>query len=495
MLDIKHYAGALQPNEASLIAKFFSKKNFSSLYGAKKYFEEMGEKELSWIQKEEIRNDILQVSKKFAKVLESAEPTLEEKREKVLERCHYSLALFDFLDAKGQRSITCLCPKCGDRKERAFVPANGEATMIICNHRTNCGFKGDYISAFAEHYKLTYGQSMQQLAKELGVDLNFGEAHIEGTKKAPIYKPLKLEPKRIEKKEVDYDKFDINKPYRSVNYGDYLEVYPKMAEKQQFMMIATAIYEFSLQTQQWGKLMYYKDIKISKKNKDLREKLLLIEKKLGYLFKTDIPQLIEFLKERFPIDDLVKYGVLHPKDAKRPYSFKQSVVEGLIVIPNEDIYSNMCTGLKFRKTKLKEWIDDKGERKVDRNKEPEFSFGRIANPVPYNLTREALANPMVSFRFFEGQKDLHSMPSKHLRCDVAIAGVNGISIEMLGFFKGKRVEIFFDQDESGQEGAQNLKKMLEDAGAYPVNKTWNKKIGSDVNEVLQNGYISQLANL
>jgi hypothetical protein len=156
------------------------------------------------------------------------------------------------------------------------------------------------------------------------------------------------------------------------------------------------------------------------------------------------------------------------------------------------MYSNMITGLKFRKTKAKTWFDKDNKKVVDTNKEPEFSFGRIANPLPYHLTRESLLEESIVFRFFEGQKDLHSMPFKSGHCDVAIPGVNGISIEMLGLFKGRIVELYFDQDTAGQEGALKLKVALEAAGAIVINKTWDESLGGDVNDVLQAGNILKI---
>jgi 5S rRNA maturation endonuclease (ribonuclease M5) len=147
---------------------------------------------------------------------------------------------------------------------------------------------------------------------------------------------------------------------------------------------------------------------------------------------------------------------------------------------------------KFGKTVLKSWTDKSGNVINDKNKEPEFSYGRIANPLPYHLTREALLNENISFRFFDGQKDLHSMPSIINTCDIAIPGVNGIDEEMLGLFKGRDVEILFDQDKAGQDGAFKLKTLLEKAGAIVKLINWDSNLGTDINEVLQNGNILKI---
>ncbi|MEA2100118.1 MAG: hypothetical protein U9P72_08310, partial [Campylobacterota bacterium] len=243
-----------------------------------------------------------------------------------------------------------------------------------------------------------------------------------------------------------------------------------------------------------GKTSYFNNIGISmKKNPLLKEKIAMIDSKLGFLFKTDIPELLKYLANLFPLEDMVKFGILNNALDKTPYSFRQSVEEGLIVIPNFDMHTNMCTGIKYRKTKLKSWVDKNTKETVrDTNKEPEFSYKRIANPLPYYLTREALLNKFITFRFFEGQKDLHSMPLKDGVCDVAIPGVNGISEEMLGLFRGRLVELFYDQDKAGQDGAMKIKLLLEKAGAYVINHTWDINLGADINDVLQAGNISKI---
>lgn len=284
--------------------------------------------------------------------------------------------------------------------------------------------------------------------------------------------------------------FDKNREYKKLDYRDFLPRFEHMDDVQKFKMVATAIYEFSLTTKQWSKEAYFRDIGISAKNPLLREKVKMIKDNLGFLYTTDIQNLEKLLKDSFPYGELVRFGALNERG-----QFKQSVAEGLIVIPNLDLYTNMCTGLKYRKTKAKAWIDNStDEIVVDKIKEPEFSFGRIADPLPYHLTRESLLDESVNFRFFEGMKDLHSIPSRNKICDVAIPGVNGISEEMLGLFRGRTVELYFDQDKAGQEGAMKLKKLLEDAGAVVINITWDLSLGGDVNEVLKANHIIKIIN-
>jgi hypothetical protein len=145
----------------------------------------------------------------------------------------------------------------------------------------------------------------------------------------------------------------------------------------------------------------------------------------------------------------------------------------------------MVTGLKLRNTKLDKW-QDAGM------KEPELSYHRIAEPLPYSLTREALLDKNINFRFFEGSVDMFSTPFKIGFCDIAIPGVNGIKEEHLGLFKDRVVELWFDQDSAGQKGCQQLKEKLEKAGVTVLIKNWDITLGSDVNEVLKNGNIEKI---
>lgn len=505
MIDFVYYTNLLMGKDAGKVLKFFGHKQFDDLNKAQFFFKNQSIEKVSWIKEEDIREKMSALCLTFSERLDEQQLSLEDKQALVLEHCDKDASQFSFLEYKGSgMTTTCRCPNpnCSEAKPNekcAWIPEKGSAKSVVCNHRTNCGFSGDFIAVYAAYYGLTYGKALLTLADEFGIDFTINEVHIGervSTKKEnPILVPVA--PVEVE---ISYMVFDKTKKYQEINFLDYLDSYEKMTEKQKFQMLATAIYKFSLSTKQWGKTKYFKSVGIDvKSNPILKEKVEAVDKHLGFLHASDLPDLINHLTEYFPIEDLVEFGVIH-RDKKAdgtphpfPYSFKQSVEEGLVVIPNFDLYTNMCTGLKYRKTKLKTWIDKKTDtEKTDSNKEPEFSHGRIADPLPYHLTREALLDESISFRFFEGQKDLHSMPLKKSFCDIAIPGVNGISVEMLGLFKGRVIELYFDQDEAGQAGALKLKLLLEEAGATVLNKTWDVILGSDVNDVLLSGNIEKI---
>lgn len=499
MLDIRFYLPLIASKEdENLIAKYFGKKEFANLASAQWFFKNQTTEKVSWINSEADKAKLPDLCKLFGEKLDSEQLSFNEKKEMVLDQLDKDSSLMSFLEPKGTRSVTIVCPKCkgfGDgntkgKPERGWIPVQGTAKSIICQHRSSCGFSSDFIGAFAEEYNMKYGAALNHLATELGIDFTINEAHIGATvKQTP--KQVNLTPKVVEKKAIEYIVFDKNIKYTNVDFTRFVKHYSTMTELQKFKMVATAIYEFSKTTKQWSKTAYFNSMDInSKKNPLLASKVEMINSKLGCLFKADIPSLIKKLRGFFPLADLIKFGVVD-----NSLNFMQSVEEALIVIPNLDLYTNMCSGLKYRKTKLKTWIDKENNLVVDKNKEPEFSYGRIANPLPYHLTREALLDESISFRFFEGQKDLHSMPSVDKMCDVAIPGVNGITVEALGLFKGRRVKLYFDQDKAGQEGAMRLKTILEEAEVIVKNITWDIELGADINEVLQNGNILKIKDL
>lgn len=499
MIDIKYYTRLLLNDESEkLVMQFYANKKFKSLSSAQWFFAGITEATLSWVKEDYTKSRLLEAVKFFANSLKSEQMSLEDKISMVLDKCDKDMEELSFLDIRGgtgSRSIVCMCPKCKLPKS-AWIPVNGQAKAVKCNHRTSCGFYGDFIAVYAEEYDLAYGKAMNILAETLNVDFTINEVHAgERSEYKSIQKPIALVPKKAH--EVKYMGFDADKKYRAVRFEDYLDVYSEMSDEQQFKMLTTAIYHFSLTTKQWGKEKYYENVGISMKaNPILKEKINSMKHNLGYLFKTDIPVLIEQMTKLFGKEDLVKYGLIHGElndDGKPHYyahQFTNEVIEGLVVVPNFDLYTNMCTGLKFRKTKLSTRFDKKkGKRVPDKNKEPEFSYGRIANPLPHGLTREALLDKSILFRLQEGQKDSHSIPLKYGTCDLAIPGTNGISEEMLGLFNGRIVEIYYDQDDEGQKAALAIKAKLEKAGATVTIIQWNKDFGGDLNDVLNNGHI------
>lgn len=500
MLDLKYYTEILMDqNGADLVMRFFHKKEFASLGSAIYFFKNRHIENLSWIQNESLHQPVSNASLAFSEKLIGLLPSLEDKQNMLYQQLDYNNEELSFLEVKDSQSKTCICPKCGDRNERGWLTKGSGYRMFSCNHRSSCGFKGDLIKTYAQYFNKTYGEALNLLAQSLNIDFTVDEIHI-GQKVAPKALAKPVAPKPIVEK-IKYMEFDESKKYINLELSKFLpsseaKLYSKMNQVQKWKVFVTALYQFSLTTKQWGKDNYFRKQGIKKDNEILSQKTDLVNKKLGFLHAADIKPLITHLKDDclFTDDDLFEFGLTFEESCNKKGKIRISCEEGLVVIPNFDLYTNMVTGLKLRKTKLKTWVKN-GETIIDTNKEPEFSYGRQAQPLPYLLTRDALLNKSIKFRFFEGQKDLHSMPNKKGYCDIAIPGTNGIGEEMLGLFKGRIVELFFDQDPEGQAGALKLKELLEKAGAIVLNKTWNETLGGDVNDVLQNGNILKIINL
>ena len=304
---------------------------------------------------------------------------------------------------------------------------------------------------------MTIKEALEELASLGGIDLKAYEASLEvHTHNQPTN--YKLEKKIKEHKEISheiiYTNFDSQKKYEIVDYVNLLSKYENMSDKQKFMMIVTAIYKFSLLTNQQDKYNYYKSRAISAiKHPALLSKIKKIRDEIGFIhYQNDMDNLVTHLCSLFPIDDLIMFGIINDDKHKFAHSFRHFSLEGFCVIPSFDLYSNMVTGLKLRNTKLADWQDEN-------MKEPELSFRRIASPLPYGLTRDALLDKNAVLRLFEGSVDSFSIPSLKNHYEVAIAGVNGLSKEDFGLFKNKRVEIWFDQDDAGQKTAYGTKTI------------------------------------
>ena len=175
MINIVYYANLLLGKEAGLILKFFGSKEFESLNSAQFFFKNQNDFILSWIKNEEIRAQVSKLAILFSERLDEQQLSFQEKKEMVLTKSTSSSALFGFLEPKGGRTVTCKCPRCGNNgtnKWDAWIPDKGSAKFVVCNHRTNCGFSGDLIAVYAEHYGLGYGQAMAHLSDELGIDFS-----------------------------------------------------------------------------------------------------------------------------------------------------------------------------------------------------------------------------------------------------------------------------------------------------------------------------------
>jgi ssDNA-binding Zn-finger/Zn-ribbon topoisomerase 1 len=425
---------------------------YIDIYSLQKQLNSIEEK-LSWVTKPEYKQKLMDLCNRFTIGLEALKQPLNDKIS-FLENNIDVVESFPEFEWKSH-AHGGTCPACG--KKELFVPLQGQAKSLKCSRENACGYSSSIYSYLKEYKNMTIKEALEELASLGGIDLKAYETSLEvHTINQPIN--YKLEKKIREHNEISheiiYTNFDSQKKYENVDYVNLLSKYENMSDKQKFMMIVTAIYKFSLLTNQQNKYNYYKSRAISAiKHPALLSKIKRIKDEIGFIhYQNDMDNLVTHLCSLFPIDDLIMFGIVNDDKHKFAHSFKHFSLEGFCVIPSFDLYSNMVTGLKLRNTKLADWQDEN-------MKEPELSFRRIASPLPYGLTRDALLDEKAVLRLFEGSVDSFSIPSLPNRYDIAIAGVNGLSKEDFGLFRNKKVEIWFDQDDAGQKTAFGTKTI------------------------------------
>ena len=477
MLDMNYYTKqCLNQSEAETFLKFFKKTKFftvKSLMYKLKHPEEL----TSWITSPKTKEDIIKLCSIFATNLDSIAPKYKDIKEYLMSQLDDTASTFpEFEWKKSNHGGTC--PNCGSKE--LFTTNKNQNGGIKCNRENNCGYRSDVLQWLIDNNGLTPGAALEELAERVGVDLKEYqkslEVHIDDGNN-PSASNITKKPKIVKHNtntianEIAYE--NINTNINTYNLRELKANYQNLDDAKKFSLICTAIYMLSKKTNQTKKATYYKSRSISGiETPLLKEKVLQISKELGFLDKEDMPKLVDYLSKTFPLEDLIGFGVINDGTHKAPFSFKHYCEEGFIVIPNFDIYSNLVDGLKLRNIKLAKWQDKS-------MKEPELSYKRISNPYPYGLRLDSIKNK-DTFRFFEGQVDLFSLPAKEGCCDIAIPGVNGINESQLGLLKGCNVELWFDQDDAGQKSAN---------GALLIRLT-NSKI--DITDMASKSFVEEL---
>lgn len=334
--------------------------------------------------------------------------------------------------------------------------------------------------------------------------------------------------------EVDYMEFDSTQEYKLVE--DIRPFYPsgnkweKLTTEQKLKVVYTFVYWFSKDQEQGAKTMYYKKRAINLKNKWLE--------KIGYISAKDFDVFLDAVTKKFPLDILevtgiIKFDVLNNvKQDTYKLSWHYVKKGGIMTIPSFDLYTNMVTGFMLRPTHPEAWMKERGMKEI------QLSNTEIIAPLPFGITYHTLKNN-DEFRFTEGHPDSLAFNGNISDSDevafASIPGVNGLHLEHLGLFKGKKIIICFDQDLAGQKSAygyytvdtvegkeeyikeveekayittikmnefkkieqkyhsyDGIKTLISNAGIKVEIKNWNKALGSDVNDVRINGNISEL---
>ena len=332
------------------------------------------------------------------------------------------------------RYLYLTCPNCG--KKEAYIYKT--KPYIKCNRINKCDFGISLWSYIKQSRNLTNKETLYLLAEYAGVDLKqFDDNNYSSNYNLPQKNIVRI---RIIKKPIPLLEYFNNK-----TLFDYLDDFENLSFKLKFQTLITMIYHFSLMSDQTKKDNYYKN------------RLITPPEDIGFLSIDDIELLEEQLSKKFDKELLEKFIF---KDSHFRYKGE------FAIIPSFDLYSNLLTAIRLRNiypSKLKEI---------------EVSYQRIANPLPYPLTREKLQK-FNTFYFCEGHIDGLSLGVENF---VAIEGVNSLNPYKLGIFKDKKIILAFDNDEAGKKGAKKMAQYLEKLGITYQFLVWDTE-AKDINEL------------
>lgn len=312
---------------------------------------------------------------------------------------------------------------------------------------------------------------------------------------------------KAEPKEIKYMSFDKGKKYTIIPINKFIGRYTQLSKQQRLKIVYTYIYKESLKTDRKTLMSYYT-------SRGIENNIHL--DKIGFLDKEDITNVISQLTERFPLEDLIEFGILNNATHKFPFQWRQP--KKVILVPSFDLYSNMVEGFMLRP------VDDTNH--WFKGKESRLSVPSILKPLPFGLGYKILRSDCDIY-ITEGHIDALSLPSE--LCFIGVPGINSFEKEQLGLLKGRNIKLCFDQDEPGQMAAwghttitflsktfvipnsqkediegmirvfktmqidfdirteEGFRDVLLKAGAKSVEiMTWDPKLGKDLNDLVHN---------
>ena len=427
------------------------------------------------------------------------------------------------------------CPNGHSKKQKLQI----YKTPNLCKCH-NCGeVKGAPVD-IAKWYKGGFIDGLKWLADNFGIQKVLNPEYVdekgqtlssEELKKAQesiraLQETIKHEIKETITK-IDYLEFDSRKKYKLVDdIKEFLpntKLWEKLDDAQKLKVVYTWLYrETFTYGSQAAKYMYYKKRGIDTTNKWL--------KKIGYLAVENFNEIFAKATAQFPMELLELVGFAKKDDnGEFKLSFNYVKKGGILIVPSFDLYSNMVTGFMLRPTHPEQWMKDRHMKEI------QLSNTSLIFPIPFGLTYYSLKK-FNEFYVTEGHPDGLALPdngeNEKGRGFFSIPGVNGLSESHLGLLKGKKVIICFDQDRAGQKSAfgysvvelsgqkfdfinqledeiksnfmsnpelefkevvyQGISSKLEKAEVEYSIKQWDKKIGSDVNDVRIYGNLKKI---
>ena len=436
---------------------------------------------------------------------------------------------------------------CENNGSKFFCPNGHSKPQKIQIYKTpnickchNCGeVKGSPVD-IAKWFKGGFIDGLKWLADNFGIQKVLNPEYIddkgqtlssEELKKAQesikaLQETIKHEVKETITK-IDYLEFDSRKKYKLVDdIKEFLpntKLWEKLDDAQKLKVVYTWLYrETFTYGSQAAKYMYYKKRGIDTTNKWL--------KKISYLAVENFNEIFARATAIFPMELLELVGFAKKDDnGEFKLSFNYVKKGGILMVPSFDLYTNMITGFMLRPTHPAQWMKDRHIKEI------QLSNTSLIFPIPFGLTYYSLKK-FNEFYVTEGHPDGLALPDngedEKGRGFFSIPGVNGLSESHLGLLKGKKVIICFDQDRAGQKSAfgysvvelsgqkfdfinqledeiksnfmsnpelefkevvyQGISSKLEKAEVEYSIKQWDKKIGSDVNDVRIYGNLKKI---
>ena len=436
------------------------------------------------------------------------------------------------------------CPNGHSGKHKLTIHTRTSKKTNTC-HCHNCGeFNGGPFKIAKWHKNGNGFEAKKWLSETFGIEKVLNPEYIspygetlssEQLKKAQeeirkIQIANKVEKPKIEF-EVKYFEFDLNIKYNFIKdmnpflpSGNY---WTSFNDEQKLRSVYTWFYNKSFELgSNSPKYNYYRKRAIDTENNWL--------KRIGYLAVEDFDTVLKDALNIFPLETLELVGLvkIDEKTSEPKLSFNYVRKGGLLLVPSFDLYSNTVTGFMLRPTQPEQWMKDRHMKEI------QLSNTSIIYPLPFGLTYSSIKNHN-EFYVTEGHPDALALPGnvegQEDRAFFSLPGVNGLCESHLGLLRGKRVILCFDQDEAGKKSAfgytiidvdgvketyicgrddsrkeqklielRNANKKytevnyegvcikLERASvAYEI-KSWDTKLGSDINDVRINGNIKKI---
>lgn len=321
---------------------------------------------------------------------------------------------------------------------------------------SDCGFHANNSIDVALHYKETFFSAIEWLKTTFNVskipnpdyvplasEKREWDKILTKVKSVTSYDKNTTQPMTKKSYSISYQNFD-SKRVRKADTKKGEDLYLSLPYKDRLMLIYTFIYHFSMQQDRQDLKNYLQAREVSVNHNEI--------KTLGYIPVVKFSELLNILKKKYPISDLIEMNVINDEEHTKPLSFKLHYIEegGVILYPSFHKYNyNLVTGFMFRATKPKQWMIDAHMKEI------QMSCNEIYETLPYGFTSSFIMDEDAIKCVVEGGPDAHCCPEEingKKLLFISLPGVNGMKENQLGLLKGQTLRLMLDPDLAGQIG-------------------------------------------